>query len=193
MQTKLFANTLGGGSAPLTRRAAGAPEATPEQAPAPAVGAALAPLPPGAPEWKRKAYDLAYSLAQLAAGPDQLAPHVACAVERVTEAWYAGGVSSQDIARVARLVERAHEAIRATTPQQLQASYVLCAQVIVRGLPRELRQRVPVPLAVEVVQELSREPIASLARRAGTMRLLGWSQTADRWADELVQMSLQVC
>lgn len=151
---------------------------------------AAARAPQNQPEWAVRARQLAESLEWVAAQAAAPPPHVLAGLDRAWEAWNAGGFTAKDIARVARLIERAHLAIRATPPQEVQSAYVLCAEVMHRGLPRKVRARCSVSSLVLVVQGLHRESIASVARRQGTMRVLGWQDTAERWSDRIIGLSL---
>ncbi len=142
------------------------------------------------PEWAVRARQLAESLEWVAAQHAAPPPHVLAGLDRAWEAWNAGGFTAKDIARVARLIERAHIAIRATPPHEAQSAYVLCAEVVHRGLPRKVRARCSISTLVLIVQALHRESIDSVARRQGTMRVLGWQDSAERWSDRIITLSL---
>ena len=146
--------------------------------------------PRNQPEWAVRARQLADSLEWVAAQGATPPPHVLAGLDRAWEAWNAGGWTAKDIARVARLIERAHTAIRATPPSELQSAYVLCAEVIHRGLPRGVRARCSISSLVLIVQNIYHETIASVARRQATMRVLGWQDSAERWSERIIVLSL---
>lgn len=147
-------------------------------------------LPAGAPDWMRAARALSDALeANIARGnvdPGQLA-----AIERAWAAWTLGGVTTQQILRVAHLVRRAHTAIRETNRAELGLAYRDCAGVLYGGLPSGLRQGLPFERVILVVRRLREEADAWAAVVEATAELLGWKDYARMCAASILRTVIE--
>ena len=77
-------------------------------------------------------------------------------IERAYAAWELGGAGDKRIARVARLVEQAHSAIRTTPAHDLERAFGECAMVMWAGLPRSVKSRRDPAVIAQVVRRLRR-------------------------------------
>ena len=145
-------------------------------------------LPKHAPEWmvKGRALSVAIESAIALGKPTR---QLEAAIERAFGAFYLDAVSGTQIARVAHLVKRAHDAIRGTRAG-LEGAYADCAQVLHLGLPSALRRRLSVDDVVEVVRALRREADGWLAVVDGTMVLVGWSHALRGRAAHAIRLAL---
>jgi len=152
------------------------PLATPDALDAPS---ALAPRRPsraagGDPEpWVGRARALIEGLENaIAAGPT--AAKSAAAAERAYAAFFLDAIPDPELARVAHICERAHEAIRKVVPSKLDRAAIDCALVLRNGLPAAIQSRISIDQATQIVHVLCAEPVRSRAVAEATARLLGW-------------------
>lgn len=110
-------------------------------------------------------------------------------IERAFLAWQLGPYTDRDISRVAHLVRRAHEAIRAAPKKSLERAYLDCAQVLHGGLPTAVRRRVPLDSLILVIRELREIVSGQTAIVEGTMRLLGWDELGREMATEAIRVA----
>lgn len=138
-------------------------------------------LPVGAPDWMRAARVLSRALEAMI-GAGSASPLEQAAVARMHATWNLGGVTENQLLRVAHLVSRAHRAIRETSRPDAQAEDAIrdCAGVLHAGLPSALRTRVPLERVVLVVRGMRQtsDPWAALVE--ATCELVGWTDLA-RW------------
>jgi hypothetical protein len=136
-------------------------------------------LPPAAPEWMRAARALADWLeARIKRG------HVAAveeaAIARTWAAFSLGGITDQEVFKIARVVQRAHAAIR-DTPRNaggLQTAVAACAGVLYGGLPRTVRERMPLERVAATVHKLSQQADSWAAIVEGVADIAGWKDYA---------------
>jgi len=135
-------------------------------------------LPPGAPEWMQAARALADWL-EIRIKRGQVAPVEEAAIARTWAAFSLGGVTSQQLFKIARVVQRAHAAIHETRSNpDVTAAINACAGVLYGGLPRLIRERMPLPRAVATVTKLREQPDAWTAIVEGVADLAGWKDYA---------------
>jgi hypothetical protein len=147
-------------------------------------------LPPGAPEWMRAARMLADALEEsIAAGEIDTVQHAA--VARAWAAYALGGVKPRQVLKVAHLVSRAHRAIRDTQREQLDIAYRDCADIVFRGLPSEVRSRMPFERVMLLVRSLRHEADAWAAVVEGTCELLGWKDYARSHAAAVIRAVIE--
>jgi hypothetical protein len=149
-------------------------------------------LPPVAEEWARAARGLIDWLNErLSNGSvDSLEQ---ATIARTWAAFALGGVTPPQIHRVAHVVSRAHSAIRevpANAPQ-LSAAYQDCAGVLHAGLPRVVRERMPLERAMQIVRALHREADPWSAVVEGTSELLGWKDYARAHAASMIRVVIE--
>ena len=146
-------------------------------------------LPPEAPGWKRRARRMALALEDFI--ERGVTPAEESAIERAWAAWELDGSTDEQIGRVAHLVERAHEIIRASTrAASVEQAYVDCAKVLWGGLPSRVRRRVEIDLALQVVRHLRTEPDPWNATVWGTSKLLGWTDAATAHTAQTIRAAL---
>jgi len=147
-------------------------------------------LPPGAPEWMRAARTLANALEEsIATGSIDPVQHAA--VARAWAAYALGGVKPRHVLRVAHLVSRAHRAIRETQRDQLDIACRDCADILFRGLPSEVRSRMPFERVMLLVRGLRHEADAWAAVVEGTCELLGWKDYARSHAASVIRAVIE--
>jgi hypothetical protein len=129
-------------------------------------------LPPAAPEWMRAARSLADWL-EIRIKRGYAAPVEEAAIARTWAAFSLGGVTDQDVFKIARVVQRAHAAIRETRGD-LQIAITACAGVLYGGLPRTVRERMPLERVVATVRKLSGEADGWAAIVEGVADIAGW-------------------
>ncbi len=136
-------------------------------------------LPPVAPEWMRAARALADWLeTRIARGHVEAVDEAAIA--RTWAAYSLGGVTEPELVQIARVVQRAHAAIRERSPDagDLQTAIHACAGVLYGGLPRSVRGRMPLERVVSTVRKLRDQADAWAALVEGTADLAGWKDYA---------------
>ena len=149
-------------------------------------------LPPPAAEWARAAQALVDWLSQRLSQGDVDALDQAT-ISRTWAAFSLGGTTPPQLLRVAHVVSRAHSAIRETyrSEQQLGTAIQNCAGVLHAGLPRAIRERMPLERAVQVVRALQREPDPWTAVVEGTSELLGWKDYARAHAASVIRAVIE--
>lgn len=136
-------------------------------------------LPPTAPEWMRAARALADWL-EIRIKRGHVTPVEEAAVARTWAAFSLGGLTEQETFKIARVVQRAHAAIRETprSAGELQAAINACAGVLYAGLPRTVRERMPLERVVAAVRRLREQPDGWGAIVEGTADIAGWKDYA---------------
>jgi hypothetical protein len=129
-------------------------------------------LPPAAPDWMRAARSLADWL-EIRLKRGHVAPVEEAAIARTWAAFSLGGVTEQEIFKIARVVQRAHTAIRGARGD-LQVAVTACAGVLYGGLPRKVRERMPLERVATSVRKLHQQPDAWAAIVEGVADLAGW-------------------
>jgi hypothetical protein len=132
-------------------------------------------LPPAAPEWMRAARALADWL-EFRIKRGQVAPVEEAAIARTWAAFSLGGVTEQEVFKIARVVQRAHTAIRESPrgAAELQVAITACAGVLYGGLPRSVRERMPLERVVAAVRKLREQADAWAAIVEGVADIAGW-------------------
>jgi hypothetical protein len=130
-------------------------------------------LPPAAPEWMRAARALADWL-EVRIKRGQIAAVEEAAIARTWAAFSLGGVTEQEIFKVARVVQRAHTAIREVRGTDLQVAISACAGVLYAGLPRTIRERMPLERVAAAVRKLHGQADAWAAIVEGVSDIAGW-------------------
>jgi hypothetical protein len=130
-------------------------------------------LPPAAPDWMRAARALADWL-EVRIKRGQVAPVEEAAIARTWAAFSLGGVTEPEIFKVARVVQRAHSAIRETRVADLQSAIDACAGVLYAGLPRTMRERMPLERVAATVRKLHGQADAWAAIVDGVADITGW-------------------
>jgi len=147
------------------------------------------PMPENAPGWMLRARRMSLALEE-AINSGHPSPTVEACIERAWAAWELDGSADKQIARVARLVEKAHSAIRETPAQNVDRAYVEIAQVIWAGLPRTVKSRQEFAQIILVVRELRTEADPWAAVVDATAKILGWSQAARAHSAHAVRVSI---
>jgi hypothetical protein len=117
-------------------------------------------------------------------------PTLEACIERAWAAWELDGSADKQIARVARLVEKAHSAIRETPAEKCDRAYVEIAQVIWAGLPRHVKARQEFAQIILVVRDLRGEADPWAAVVDATAKILGWSQAARAHSAHAVRVAI---
>ncbi len=130
-------------------------------------------LPPAAPEWMRAARALADWL-EIRIKRGHLPPVEEAAIARTWAAFSLGGVTEQEIFKVARVVQRAHTAIREARGVDLQLAITACAGVLYAGLPRTIRERMPLERVAATVRRLHGQADGWAAIVEGVSDITGW-------------------
>jgi hypothetical protein len=147
------------------------------------------PLPEGAPGWMLRARRMSLALEEAvrAGNPN---PTLEASIERAWAAWELDGSADKQIARVARLVEKAHTAIRETKPDKVDRAYVEIAQVIWAGLPRNVKSRQEFAQIIMIVRDLRTEADPWAAVVDATAKILGWAQAARAHSAHAVRVAI---
>ena len=132
-------------------------------------------LPPQAPDWMRAARALADWL-EIRIKRGQVEAVEEAAIARTWAAFSLGGVTETQLFKIARVVQRAHTAIRETprNASDLQVASNACAGVLHAGLPRQVRQRMPLERVIATVRKLREQADAWAAIVEGVADLAGW-------------------
>jgi hypothetical protein len=148
-------------------------------------------LPPGAPEWMQAARALADWL-EIRIMRGQVAPVEEAAIARTWAAFSLGGLTNQQLFKIARVVQRAHAAIHETRADaDLAAAIKACAGVLYGGLPRLVRERMPLPRALATVTKLHEQPDAWAAIVEGVADLAGWKDYARVHAASVIRAVIE--
>lgn len=150
----------------------------------------LSPVDRNAPPWLVKARALMSALEE-AERTGQASPKVQACIERAHAAWSLDGATTRNIARVAHLAQRGHEAIRQTSRAAVDSAYVDCARVVHLGLPSALKKRVELDTVVEIVRAMRREADGWVAVVEATMALLGWNEANRGRAADAIRQALE--
>ena len=135
-------------------------------------------LPPTAPEWMRAARSLADWL-EIRIKRGHVAPVEEAAIARTWAAFSLGGVTEPEIFKIARVVQRAHSAIRETHGvANLQIAITSCAGVLYAGLPRTVRERMPMERVIVTVRRLYEQADSWAAIVEGVADIAGWKDYA---------------
>jgi hypothetical protein len=111
-------------------------------------------------------------------------------IDRAWAAWELDGATDRHVVRVARLVEKAHVAIREAPAQTLDRAFNECAQVILAGLPRHAKSRQDFAQVLAVVRDLRAEADPWAAVVDATARLLGWASAARAHSAQAVRVAI---
>jgi hypothetical protein len=147
------------------------------------------PLPENAPGWMLRARRMSLAL-EGAIRADQANPSLEASIERAWAALELDGSTDKQIARVARLVEKAHGAIRETSAEKCDRAYVEIAQVIWAGLPRHVKSRQEFAQVILVVRDLRNEADPWAAVVDATAKVLGWSHSARAHSAQAVRVAI---
>lgn len=132
-------------------------------------------LPPTAPEWMRAARALADWL-EIRIKRGHVPAVEEAAIARTWAAFSLGGVTEQEILKIAKVVQRAHSAIRDTprSPSDLPQAINACAGVLYASLPRNVRERMPLERVVSTVRKLREQADGWAAIVEGAADIAGW-------------------
>ena len=149
-------------------------------------------LPPAAPEWMRAARALADWL-EIRIKRGMVEPVEEAAIARTWAAFSLGGVTEQEIFKIARVVQRAHSAIRDTprTSLDLQNAIQACAGVLYGGLPRSVRERMPLERVAATVRKLHEQADGWAAIVEGGADIAGWKDYARIHATSVVRAVIE--
>jgi hypothetical protein len=156
----------------------------------PAPGTDLAAPDRGVAGWLAKARALSAALEE-AQRTGTASPKLQASIERAYAAWNLDGASTRQIARVAHLAQRAHEAIRSTSRAALEAAYADCARVLHLGLPSAIKRRSQLDAVIDIVRSMRREADGWVAVVEATMVLLGWADAHRARAADTIRQALQ--
>jgi hypothetical protein len=146
-------------------------------------------MPENAPGWMLRARRMSLALEE-AIRSDPPSPTIEACIERAWAAWELDGSADKQIARVARLVEKAHSAIRETPADKVDRAYVEIAQVIWAGLPRAVKTRQEFAQVILIVRDLRTEADPWAAVVDATAKILGWSQAARAHSAHAVRVAI---
>jgi hypothetical protein len=132
-------------------------------------------LPPAAPEWMRAARALADWL-EIRIKRGHVPAVEEAAIARTWAAFSLGGVTGQEILKIAKVVQRAHTAIRETPrgTTDLQPAINACAGVLYASLPRTVRERMPLERVIGTVRKLREQADGWAAIVEGASDIAGW-------------------
>ena len=139
--------------------------------------------------WLAKARSLAAALAE-AERTGVASTTLQMCIERAYAAWNLDGASPRNVARIAHLVQRAHEAIRNTSRAGLEGAYADCARVVHLGLPSAIKRKVDLDVVIDLVRAMRKEGDAWIAVVESTMVLLGWRDAARTRAADAIRQAL---
>jgi hypothetical protein len=146
-------------------------------------------LPENAPGWMLRARSMTLALEE-AIRSGKATPNMEACIERAYAAWELGGAGDKRIARVARLVEQAHSAIRTTPAHDLERAFGECAMVMWAGLPRSVKSRQDPAVIAQVVRRLRGEADAWAAVVDATADILGWCDAARGHSAQAVRVAI---
>jgi hypothetical protein len=151
-------------------------------------------LPPPAADWMRAAQALVSQLSALLAGGLEISPEQETQIARAWAAWSMGGASEAHVLRVAHLVMRAHSALQAVQPEQveqLNSAHLGAARVLQAGLPSAIRAAMPFERVLLVVRQIYTTPDPWAAIVQGTTQLLGWTDYACIHAAAVIRTAIE--
>jgi hypothetical protein len=158
--------------------------------PEPSDATTLSPSLDGVAAWVAKGRALSRAIDE-AIRAGVASPKLQACIDRAYASWNLDGVPARQIARVAHLSRRAHEAIRSTNRPALETAYTDCARVLHAGLPSLVRKRVPIEIVVDVVRTMRREADGWAAVVESTMLLVGWTHCARARAADAIRAALE--
>lgn len=149
-------------------------------------------LPPAAPDWMRAARAMADWL-EFRIKRGFVAPIEEATIARTWAVFSLGGVTAPQIYKIARVVQRAHTAIRETprSNSDLQMAINACAGVLYGGLPRQVRERMPQERAVATVRRLREQADSWAALVEGVADLAGWKDYARIHASSVIRAVIE--
>jgi len=149
-------------------------------------------LPPVAPEWMRAARALADWL-EIRIRRGHVQPFEEAAIARTWAAFSLGGLTEQHILQLAKVVQRAHAAIREAPrgPAELQQAIHACAGVLYGSLPRAVRERMPLERVVATVRMLQAEADPWAAIVEGASDIAGWRDYARIHAASVIRAVIE--
>lgn len=149
-------------------------------------------LPPAAPEWMRAARAIADWL-EIRIKRGTVTTVEEAAVARTWAAFSVGGLNDNEVFRIARLVHRAHTAIREAPKDagKLALAVNACAGVLHNGLPRSVRDRMPLERVVGAVRKLYEQADGWAAMVEGTADLAGWKDYARIHAASVIRAVIE--
>jgi len=156
----------------------------------PTLATDLGALDRSVPSWQAKARVLCAAMEE-AQRSGAASPKLQACIERAYAAWNLDGTSTRQIARVAHLAQRAHEAIRTTSRAALEAAYADCARVLHLGLPSAIKRRSQLDAVIDIVRSMRREADGWVAVVEATMVLLGWTDAQRARAADTIRQALQ--
>ncbi len=145
-------------------------------------------VPPLAPDWLRAARAMA-SWLEARAQRGQVSALEEATIARTWAAFSLVATPEPTVLRVAHLVSRAHHAIRDSSRSalDLQAAILDCARVLHAALPTQVRERMPIERAIQVVRRVRTESDSWPAVVEGTSELLGWKDYARAHAAAVIR------
>jgi hypothetical protein len=147
-------------------------------------------LAPGAPEWMRAARAMADWL-EIRIKRGQVAPIEEAAIARTWAAFSLGGVTNQQLFKIARVVQRAHAAIQEARVADLQSAINACAGVLYGGLPRPVRERMPLERVAATVGKLREQADPWVAIVEGVADLAGWKDYSRMHAASVIRAVIE--
>jgi hypothetical protein len=148
-------------------------------------------LPPGAPEWMQAARALADWL-EIRVKRGHVGPVEEAAIARTWAAFSLGGLTHRQLFKIARVVQRAHSAIHETRPgADLTVAVKACAGVLYGGLPRLVRERMPLTRVVASVLKLHETKDAWAALVEGVADIAGWKDYARIHAASVIRAAIE--
>lgn len=145
-------------------------------------------LAPSAPEWMRAARALADWLeTRIKLG--KIAPVEEAKLARTWAAFALGGLTERHILQMAKVVQRAHTAIREApeSTRGLEQAISACAGVLYAGLPRPVRERMPLERVIAAVSALRHEADPWAAIVEGVSDIAGWRDYARIHAASIIR------
>ena len=122
----------------------------------------------------------------------QVQPFEEAAIARTWAAFTLGGLTEQHILQAAKVVQRAHAAIRQVPRSgELQQAINACAGVLYGGLPRAVRERMPLERVVATVRMLEGEADAWAAIVEGVADIAGWRDYARIHAASVIRAVIE--
>jgi hypothetical protein len=171
------------------RRSRPPPRKTPQMSPTESIEP-ISLMPESQEAWIDHGRSLLAAL-QKALSQRDATPRMKASIERAWAAWQLNGWTDREIARVAHLVRRAHEAIRDSPRKVMDQALADCANVLYAGLPTAVRRRVVLDDVRDLMRQLRDVAGARNAVEEGTMRLLGWSELMRDMAQNAIQTAFE--
>lgn len=148
--------------------------------------------PPGTPDWLVAARTLGQELARMVER-GEATPLQQAAVARAWAAWSLAETSQRQVLQTAHVLSRALDAMQASRRSARDPEEAIdeVASMIHQGLPRAIRERMPLSRAVMVARHLNNPRDTWHAVVQGTAELLGWSDYARVHAAAAVRQALE--